>query len=185
MSSSRRSPPTRRVIDVLDHLLAHPDQQFGLSELSRAVGISKPTCLGIATTLTELGWVRRDDGSRTYATGPALVAAGSRARSQMPGLADAEPHLVALANKYGTTCTASAVIGEEIVVLASVRPDGSSAGPGAGARYPFAPPVGLMYVIWDSDEAFERWLARTPRSRSRWSGIIYAQWSPNVVIVAT
>ena len=32
----------------------------------------------------------------------------------------------------------------------------------AGSRYPFAPPVGLMYVLWDSDEAFEHWLGTAP-----------------------
>jgi hypothetical protein len=32
----------------------------------------------------------------------------------------------------------------------------------AGTRYPFAPPIGLMYVLWDSDAAFERWLRLRP-----------------------
>jgi hypothetical protein len=74
-----------------------------------------------------------------------------------------------LAARSGATCTASAVVGDEIVVLSAIRGDGSSDGALTGARYPFAPPVGLMYVLWDTDAAFESWLARPatlPMSRN-------------------
>jgi DNA-binding IclR family transcriptional regulator len=162
MSSSRRSPPTRRVIDLLEHVLAHPGEQWGLSELSRAVRISKPTCLGIVATLSEAGWLVRHDESRTYGIGPALVAAGRSARRAVSGAEAAERQLVDLATRFEAACTASAVVGDEIVVLVSVRADGRPSGPEAGARYPFAPPVGLMYVLWDTDRAFDRWLATRP-----------------------
>jgi DNA-binding IclR family transcriptional regulator len=162
MSSSRRSPPTQRVVALLEHLLAHPAERFGLSELSRAVGITKPTCLGIVTTLTDSGWLLCDAESRLYGIGPALVAAGKLARGAVPGAEAAERHLIDLATRYHCACSASAVVGDEIVVLTSVRADGQTAGILAGSRYPFAPPVGLMYVLWDSDQAVERWLARRP-----------------------
>jgi DNA-binding IclR family transcriptional regulator len=162
MSSSRRSPPTRRVVALLDHLAAHPEERFGLSELSRALQISKPTCLGIVTTLTETGWLDCDPDTRTYAVGPAFVAAGRLARRAVPGADIAEAHLTELALQYRSACTASAVVGNEIVVLTSVRGDGRPEAAMAGTRYPFAPPVGLMYVLWDSDAAFERWLQTRP-----------------------
>jgi DNA-binding IclR family transcriptional regulator len=162
MSSSRRSPPTQRVIALLDHVLAHPGEQFGLSELSRRLGISKPTCLGIVSTLSDTGWLVCDAQSRAYRIGPALVAAGRLARRAVPGAEVAERHLADLATQYGSSCSASGVIGDEIVVLANVRPDGRTDGPDPAARYPFAPPVGLMYVLWDSDRAVERWLGIRP-----------------------
>ena len=162
MSSSRRSPPTQRVVALLDHVAAHPGRRFGLSELSRSLQISKPTCLGIVTTLTENGWLDCEPRSRSYAVGPALVAAGRLARQVVPGADVAERHLAALARRYSAPCTASAVVGNEIVVLTSVRGDGLTEGPMAGSRYPFAPPIGLMYVLWDSDTAFERWLRIRP-----------------------
>lgn len=162
MSSSRRSPPTQRVIALLDHLLAHPEERFGLSELSRAAGISKPTCLGIVTTLADLGWVSCDGPTPSYGVGPALVAAGRLARRAVPGAEVAERELADLAQRYGCACSASAVVGDEIVVLTSVRADGRPEGTLAGARYPFVPPVGLMYVLWDGDDAVEQWLDRRP-----------------------
>ncbi|MDT4921928.1 MAG: hypothetical protein QOI15_2830 [Pseudonocardiales bacterium] len=162
MPSSRRSPPTRRVVALLEHVAAHPDGQFGLSELSRELDISKPTCLGIVTTLTETGWLQCDPRTRAYRVGPAFVAAGRLARGAVPGAEAAERHLAELAARFGAPCTASAVVGSEIVVLSSVHSDGRTAGGMAGTRYPFAPPIGLMYVLWDSDAAFERWLRLRP-----------------------
>lgn len=162
MSSSRRSPPTQRVVAVLDHFAAHPGQRFGLSELARSVQISKPTCLGIVTTLTETGWLECDPQTRTYSVGPALVSAGRLARRAVPGVEAAERQLADLATRYSAPCTASAIVGNEILVLASVREDGRPEGTMAGSRYPFAPPVGLMYVLWDTDTAFERWLRMRP-----------------------
>jgi DNA-binding IclR family transcriptional regulator len=150
------------VVALLDHVVAHPGARFGLSELSRTLQISKPTCLGIVTTLTETGWLDCDPESRTYAVGPALVSAGGLARHAVPGVAAAEAQLSALATRYEQPCTASAVVGNEIVVLTSVRGDGRAAGSMAGSRYPFAPPVGLMYVLWDNDAAVERWLRIRP-----------------------
>jgi DNA-binding IclR family transcriptional regulator len=162
MSSSRRSPPTQRVVALLDHIAAHPGERFGLSQLSRELEISKPTCLGIVTTLTEAGWLDCDLQTRSYGVGAALVAAGRLARGVVPGADAAERHLAELARRFASPCTASAVVGHEIVVLSSVRGDGRTEGAMAGSRYPFAPPVGLMYLLWDDDAAFERWLRIRP-----------------------
>jgi DNA-binding IclR family transcriptional regulator len=60
--------------------VSHSDQQFGLSELARALHISKPTCLGIVTTLTENGYLSVDEHSKRYQLGPALIAAGRAVR---------------------------------------------------------------------------------------------------------
>ncbi len=40
--AARRSPPTERVVQVLDHLVARPGVRFGLSELARELDLSKP-----------------------------------------------------------------------------------------------------------------------------------------------
>jgi DNA-binding IclR family transcriptional regulator len=162
MSSSRRSPPTQRVVALLDHMLAHPAERFGLSELSRTLGISKPTCLGIVSTLADTGWLVCDRQTRLYGIGPALVSAGKLARRAVPGAEAAERRLADLARTYRCACSASAVVGNEIVVLTSVRADARVEGTLSGTRYPFAPPVGLMYVLWDGDRSLDRWLATRP-----------------------
>lgn len=151
----RRSAPTRRVIQVLDYFVARRGRRAGLSEIARALDMAKPTCLGIITELTAAGYLTRDPRTRDYGPGPALIAAGRVAQDVFSIAALAHPELDRLGMAYRTTCTASAVVGERISVL-------DAAGPGmvqVGATYQFAPPVGLMYVLWDTDAAFDAWLA--------------------------
>ncbi|MEU7142002.1 helix-turn-helix domain-containing protein [Nocardia sp. NPDC046473] len=154
----RRSAPTVRVVQVLDFLVEQRGKRFGLSELARALDLAKPTCLGILTELTAGGYLVRDADTLTYGLGPALIAAGRVAQDSFAISALARTELEKLTAQYRTTCTASAVVGEQIMVL-------ESTGPGlvkVGAAYHFAPPVGLMYVLWDTDAAFNAWLAKPP-----------------------
>ncbi|MEU8899136.1 helix-turn-helix domain-containing protein [Nocardia sp. NPDC048505] len=155
---ARRSAPTTRVVQVLDFLVEQRGKRFGLSELARELDLAKPTCLGILTELTAAGYLVRDPLARTYGLGPALIAAGRVAQDSFAISAIARTELAKLSARYRTTCTASAVVGEQILVL-------ESTGPGlvkVGASYQFAPPVGLMYVLWDTDAAFDAWLAKPP-----------------------
>ncbi len=39
--TERASPPTERVVSILDFLARHPHDRFGLSELARRVELSK------------------------------------------------------------------------------------------------------------------------------------------------
>ncbi|MEU2036685.1 helix-turn-helix domain-containing protein [Nocardia amamiensis] len=154
----RRSAPTARVVQVLDFFVEQRGKRFGLSELARELDLAKPTCLGILTELTAGGYLMRDADTRTYGLGPALIAAGRVAQDSFAISALARVELEKLTALYRTTCTASAVVGEQIMVL-------ESTGPGlvkVGAAYHFAPPVGLMYVLWDTDAAFDAWLAKPP-----------------------
>ncbi|MDN3357690.1 helix-turn-helix domain-containing protein [Actinomadura sp. DC4] len=159
MATARRSPPTERVVAVLDHFVAARGRRIGLSALARELGISKPTCLGIVAGLTAAGYLVRDPRTLTYGLGPALIAAGRVAQQGFAAGDVARRHLAPLAERYATTCVASGVVGEEIMVLDAAGPAGRVR---VGERYPFAPPSGLMYVLWGPDEEFERWLAKEP-----------------------
>ncbi|MEE2033767.1 IclR family transcriptional regulator [Rhodococcus chondri] len=158
----RQSPPTERVVQVLDHLVAHPHARFGLSELARDLDLSKPTCLGILTVLTDAGYLLRDPAGRTYGLGPALIVAGRAAQRGYAVGPVAHRHLTELSARLGVVCTASGVVGDRIAVLDVAGAHGSAAGARVGEVYPFAPPVGLMFVLWDRDERVECWLRREP-----------------------
>lgn len=142
MSPTRRSPPTARVVQLLDHLIARRGQRFGLSELARDLGISKPTCLGMVTELTAGGYLMCDPATKRYGLGPALVAAGRLARSEVAAGDIARRHLDELSAHYGTTCTASAVSGEQIIMLECAGPAPASDTVKVGQVYPFAHPSG-------------------------------------------
>jgi DNA-binding IclR family transcriptional regulator len=167
--AGRASPPTARVVAILDFLSRHPQERFGLSELARRVGLSKPTCLGILTTLVESGYLVRETGEngggnsrdKSYRLGPALIALGHTAQESMRVNPAARAELHALSAAFDTSAALSAVVDDRITVLELVGPPGRDVGVRAGQSYPFAPPVGLMFVLWD-DDALRAWLAKAP-----------------------
>jgi DNA-binding IclR family transcriptional regulator len=160
-SAGRTSPPTERVIAILDFLSAHPHDRFGLSGLARRLGLSKPTCLGILTTLTAAGYLVRDEKDKTYRLGPTLITIGHRAQESLRVNPAAREELRQLSTTYATTAALSAVVDDRITLLEVVGPLGADSGVRVGQSYPFAPPVGLMFVLWD-DEALRAWLAKEP-----------------------
>jgi DNA-binding IclR family transcriptional regulator len=161
-ASARRSPPTERVVAVLDFLTAHPTRQFGLSELARRLDISKPTCLGIVSALADGGYLVRNAEAKTYGLGPALIAAGRAAQEGFAVGPIARRYLDELSSQFDTTCTASGVIGDRITILELTCPPRVRPTAKVGEVYPFAPPVGLMYVLWGSDRNLQGWLHREP-----------------------
>ena len=168
-SSGRASPPTERVVAVLDFLARHPHDRFGVSELARRLGLSKPTCLGIVTTLTDSDYLVRDPRDKTYRLGPALISLGHTAQESMRVDPAARAELRRLSTLSGTTAALSAVIDDRITVLELVGPPGADVGVRVGQSYPFAPPVGLMFVLWD-DVALRDWLAKEPTIPLRTDG---------------
>jgi DNA-binding IclR family transcriptional regulator len=167
--SGRASPPTERVIAVLEFLGRHPHDRFGVSDLSRRLGLSKPTCLGIVTTLTESDYLVRDPRDKTYRLGPALIALGHTAQETLRVDPAARAELGRLSAISGTTAALSAVIDDRITVLEIVGPPGADVGVRVGQSYPFAPPVGLMFVLWD-DVGLRDWLAKEPTIPLRTEG---------------
>jgi DNA-binding IclR family transcriptional regulator len=167
--ADRTSPPTERVVAVLDFLARHPHDRFGLSELARRLGLSKPTCLGILTTLVESDYLFRDGADKVYRLGPKLISLGHAAQESMRVNPAAHEELRRLSSIYGTTAALSAVIDDRITLLELVGPPGADVGVRVGQSYPFAPPVGLMFVLWD-DEALRDWLAREPTIPLRTDG---------------
>ena len=160
-SPGRASPPTQRVVAVLEFLSRYPHERFGVSDLARRVGLTKPTCLGIATTLTEAGYLVRDAGDKTYRLGPALITLGHAAQESMRISPAAREQLRRLSSAHATTAALSAVVDDRITVLELVAPPSTAAPVEVGQSYPFAPPVGLMFVLWD-DDAVRGWLAKEP-----------------------
>lgn len=159
--AGRASPPTARVVAILEFLSRHPQERFGLSELTRRVGLSKPTCLCILSTLADSGYLIRDSGDKTYRLGPGLISLGHAAQESMRVNPAARAELHALSATFNTSAGLTAVVDDRITVLELVGPPGRDPGVRVGQSYPFAPPVGLMFVLWD-DDALQAWLAKAP-----------------------
>ncbi len=138
------SPSVERVVTVIDFLASRPGESFGLSELARALGMSKATAHGVCTTLTESGWLLRHPADKTYTLGPALIAAGHAAGARQLDLVDhARPQMEELAAQLAAQVVASSTVGDEMVLLATAgRPGPMWLAFTVGQRVPLAPPAG-------------------------------------------
>ncbi len=72
----------------------------------------------------------------------------------------ARPEMEALAEDLDVECVASAVVGDDMVLIANAGTPRSQALPTrVGQRIPFRPPLGTAFVAWASEPARAAWLA--------------------------
>lgn len=150
------SPPTARVLDVLDFLVRHRGAEPGLSEIARRCAISKPTCLGILTELTARGYLRCEPGTKTYRLGPAVVTVGRAALRDFAPDPVVSERLQSLSRRFDTMCVASSRVGDEFIVLEVATPAGTRPPVGVGQIFPVALPTALMYLLWQPDDVLEQ-----------------------------
>src|SRR5215216_5099121 len=159
----RRSPPTERVIRLLDLLARRPSEGLSLSELSRRLDISKATGLGIAGALTRAGYLARSEDTKTYTLGPALLGLGRAASEAFSSLPFARPELRRLNRELGLAASVSTLAGDKIVLLDRTGPHGElDRMLQAGQRYPYTPPSGCVLAAWLGDAEINQWLADYP-----------------------
>jgi flavin reductase (DIM6/NTAB) family NADH-FMN oxidoreductase RutF/DNA-binding IclR family transcriptional regulator len=90
-----------------------------------------------------------------------LAAWESDLAVQMRSADAARPHMEALAEELDVECVASAVVGEEMVLVARAGSLRSAVLPTAvGRRIPFEPPMGTAFVAWAPEPARRAWLDR-------------------------
>ena len=162
-----RAPGVERVVSLLDFLATHPDESFGLSDLSRQLGLSKATAHAMVTALTDAGYLLRHPTHKTYSLGPALIAVGHAAGARQLDLVDhARPEMEGLAAGLGVQVVASSVVGDEIVLLAnSGRPGPMWLAFTVGQRLPLTPPLGTVFLAWAAQVDIDRWLDQSgPRA---------------------
>lgn len=102
---TRSSPGVRRVAAILNFMAEHPGQAFALTDLVRALKLSRATCHALLTGLVEVGYLFRT-GDKTYVLGPALAAIGRTAAEHFSPLQVAKPEMRALADEFDVVCGA-------------------------------------------------------------------------------
>lgn len=159
---ARPAPAVERIVAIIEFLAARPEHAFSLSELSRRLRLNKATAHAALNSLVEAGWLIRHQSDKTYTLGPALVTIGAAAAARQRELVEfAEPEMHTLADELGLQCIASAVIGDEMVILAKAgRSAPLEVSVPVGQRLPLVPPLGTVFVAWAAPEEIERWLRR-------------------------
>jgi DNA-binding IclR family transcriptional regulator len=94
-----------RVAAILNFIADHPGQAFALTDLVRALKLSRATCHALLTGLVDVGYLYRTS-DKTYVLGPALAAIGRTAAEHFSPLQVAQPEMRILADEFDVLCGA-------------------------------------------------------------------------------
>lgn len=180
-SMARSSPGVRRMVAILDFFADHPGQSFTLTDLVRALKLSRATCHALLAGLVDSGYLYRTH-DKSYVIGPRLVAIGRIASEHFSPLQVAQPEMRALADEFEAICSAFFREGDEVVVrarAASMSQLGWSIPQGTRVR--LVPPFGIIYHAWSPSSEIAAWLDRqspppTPEQRENMlKGVAFAR----------
>ncbi|SPM29461.1 hypothetical protein MTAB308_2953, partial [Mycobacterium terramassiliense] len=159
--STAKSPPTARVVDVLEALADSPGGRTS-AEVAKACRISTSTCALVLAELERRAWVaRRDD--RRYVLGSGLFGLVHGLRAQFPLLDRGRDALRFLHDALGAGCSMSR-IGDRHLTTVDAVGHGTDGEHAVGQRFPIDPPFGLVAMAWRDDVFVESWLRHvTPR----------------------
>lgn len=146
------------MVAILDFFADHPGQSFTLTDLVRALKLSRATCHALLTGLVDSGYLYRTH-DKSYVIGPRLVAIGRIANEHFSPLQVAQPEMRALADEFSAICSAFFREGDEVVVrarAASISQLGLSVP--QGVRLQLRPPFGAIYFAWSSPSQAQAWV---------------------------
>lgn len=159
---SQSSPGVERVAAVLNYMADHPDHSFTMSELVRALKLSRTTCNTLISGLVKVGYVYRSS-DKTYVLGPALAAIGQVAAKHASPLLVAQPEMRALADEFDLICSAFFRERDHLVVRERVASASNLGWSSAkGARIRLRAPLGAIFFAWSSEKKVAAWLASAP-----------------------
>ena len=138
-ASVRHIAGTQAVVRALRILRAFTDArpEWSLADLSRELGLSKPTAFRLLLALEHEGLVVRPEIAGPYQLGPAAIELGARAQRAHSISSAARPELEALTRATGETSSVEMLAGDETLILDEVQGGhliGTS--PSVGTRWP-------------------------------------------------
>jgi DNA-binding IclR family transcriptional regulator len=129
------------------------------------LGLTQATAHAILTTLCDRGWASRDPVDKTFSLGPALAAVSAQLDTARPLAHTARAAALQLAAEFGYAASVVERFGDSLMITAFEDPAGQSGGaPGEPIRY--APPFGVAFAAWDTDEQQQAWIARSATTNS-------------------
>ncbi|GAA2566127.1 helix-turn-helix domain-containing protein [Mycolicibacterium diernhoferi] len=149
------SPPTRRVVAIVELLAAAAPEPLTLAEICRDLRISRSTGHAILATLCACDWVLRDPLSGRYALGGGMPRANP---ASVPMSRLLREPMRRLCSTLGVAVCLSEVRDGAIVVVESIAPDAGRPLVQAGQQLPFVAPFGREFVAWAPATARRRWL---------------------------
>jgi IclR family acetate operon transcriptional repressor len=103
-----------KALDVLECLAAGP---LTAADISKRIGVAKPTVYRLLNTLQSRDWVARDAEGTRYQLGSAAMSLGSAAGSEAGLVSLVRPFMTGLAASYGETINLAIMTGGQILYL--------------------------------------------------------------------
>jgi DNA-binding IclR family transcriptional regulator len=152
------SPSAQRVIEILNFFADHPGQAFTLTDVVRALKLSRATAHAFLTTLANADYLFRSS-DKSYVLGPALASVAQAASRHLSPIQIAQPEMRRLADEFDGVCSAVFRERNEVVVRerASSRNHLGLSLP-RGQRLPLRPPFGGIFFAWSPPAQAEAWL---------------------------
>jgi len=157
---SRSSPSVLRIVAVLNFFADHPGQAFTLTDLIRALKLSRATCHGVLAGLVESGYLYRTT-DKSYVLGPALLYVGEVAKEHFSPLQVAKPEMRALADEFDAVCSAAFREQHDVVVrerAAAVSHLGYSTP--RGKRLPLLPQFAAPFFMGSTAAEVKAWIGK-------------------------
>lgn len=106
-------------VEVLEMLSSRQNKPARLRDTSEALGIPKSSLYALLRTLTQVGWVRRDETGTLYGVGIRSLMAGMSYLDADPQLRFVQPWLDSLKEQLDETVYFGRLDGNDIVYLAT------------------------------------------------------------------
>jgi len=118
-------PAVVGAISILNELSGTGESGATQSELVQATGLSKSTMHNLLSTLEGHGFVRRDDNTRQYRLGPALIPLGNEATRQVKLVRSTLDRVAPLAGEHGLSfAVAQPIDSKQLRIISRYYPPG-------------------------------------------------------------
>ncbi len=154
------SAPTARVLDVVELLARAGNRQLRFSDIVRELGLTQATAHAILKTLCDRGWASRDPATKTFALGPALAVVAARTNTARPLAHAARSAALRLSREVGYAGSVVERFGDSLVITAFEGEPATQPSGIPGDRIPYAPPFGVAFAAWDTEEERRAWIRR-------------------------
>jgi DNA-binding IclR family transcriptional regulator len=153
------------VLDVVELLAGFGNERLRFSDVVRRLGLTQATTHAILTTLCARGWASRDPVDKTFSLGPALAAMTARMDTARPLAHTARSAALQLAEEFGYAASVVERFGDSLVITA-FEDAGHQSGGAPGDRIRYAPPFGVAFAAWDTDDQQQAWIQRSAATNS-------------------
>jgi DNA-binding IclR family transcriptional regulator len=148
------------VLDVVELLARSGNRRLRFSDIVREVDLTQATAHAILKTLCDRGWASRDPVAKTFSLGPALAVVAARTDTARPLAHAARAAALRLSSEVGYAGSVVERFGDSLVITAFEGDPVTEPSGIPGDRIPYAPPFGVAFAAWDTEEGQRSWIRR-------------------------